>query len=79
MTLATHATPDEILTTAALVAPLDRARPPVVPGTLRRAARAAGNLLGAVGIVLCVPVAILAVGAPIALGVRFLLWTVGML
>jgi hypothetical protein len=38
-----------------------------------------GNLLGAVGLVLVVPFVILAVGMPIVLGVKFLLWFAGIL
>jgi hypothetical protein len=38
----------------------------------------AGDFLAAVGIVLCIPVVILAIGTPIALCVRFLLWIAGM-
>ena len=53
--------------------------PPVVPGLLRRAAMASGELLAALLIVLCIPFVILAIGIPIALCVRFLLWTAGVL
>jgi hypothetical protein len=35
-----------------------------------------GDVLSAVGIVLCVPFVILAIGIPIALCLRFLLWIV---
>ena len=45
-----------------------------VPGPLRRAAVVVGNLLGAVAIVLCIPLVILAIGIPIVLCVRLLLW-----
>jgi hypothetical protein len=38
-----------------------------------------GDLLGAVGLVLCVPFVILAIGIPIALCLRVLLWLVGAL
>ena len=38
----------------------------------------AGDLLGAVGVVLCVPIVIVAIGIPIVLGVRLLLWLVVM-
>ena len=54
------------------------ARLPVVPGPLRRAAMVIGDLFAAVGIALCVPVVILAIGTPVALCVRFLLWIVGL-
>ena len=45
-----------------------------VPGFFRRALIIAGDVLGAVAIVLCIPFAILAIGMPIALCVRLLLW-----
>jgi hypothetical protein len=50
-----------------------------VPGPLRRAAIVIGDLLAAVGIVLCIPFVILAIGTPVALCVRFLLWIAAML
>ena len=53
--------------------------PLFVPGRLRGATAVAGDLLGAVALVLSVPFVILAVGIPIALCVRLLLWIVGML
>ena len=49
------------------------------PGLLRRGAGLIGELLALVGIVLCFPFAILAIGIPIALCVRFLLWIIGLL
>ena len=58
---------------------VNRAGPLIVPGLLRRAALVVGDLLAAVGTVLCVPFVILAIGTPIALSVRFLLWITGML
>ena len=51
----------------------------LVPWWLRRAAGVAGELLTLVGIVLCFPLAILAIGIPIALSVRLVLWVVGAL
>ncbi|HEU4891239.1 MAG TPA: hypothetical protein VFT47_06790 [Vicinamibacterales bacterium] len=45
------------------------------PGSLRRAAAVVGDLLAAVAIVLCIPFVILAIGIPIALCLRLLLWT----
>jgi hypothetical protein len=49
----------------------------VVPGSLRRAAGVIGELLALVAIVFCFPVVILAIGIPIALFVRLLLWVGG--
>ena len=53
--------------------------PPPAPGLLRRAAMAGGELLAALAIVLCIPVVILAIGIPIALCVRLLVWIAGLL
>jgi len=68
------------------VAPTSRAlattvRPPtlVVPGLLRRAAGGIGELLALVAIVFTLPVVILAIGIPVALFVRLLLWVGGVL
>lgn len=47
------------------------------PGWWRTAATVAVDLLGAAAIVLSVPIVILAIGTPIALAVRALLWIVG--
>ena len=58
---------------------VDDARPSIVPGPLWRAAMVIGELLAALGIVLCIPVVILAIGIPVALCVRVLLWIAGML
>ena len=66
------------MTRAALATTVSQARPLVVPGQLWRATAFVGDLLGAVAIVLCIPFAILAIGMPIALCVRLLLWIVGM-
>ena len=46
----------------------------VVHGSLRRAAGVIGELLALVAIVFCFPVVILAIGIPVALFVRLLLW-----
>ena len=43
------------------------------------AATLIGNLLGAVGLVLLMPVVLLAIGTPIVLGLRFLFWFAGIL
>jgi hypothetical protein len=58
---------------------VDQSHSPVVPGPIRRVAEAVGDLLGAVAIVLCIPFVILAVGTPIALCLRLLLWIGGLL
>ena len=50
----------------------------VVPGSLRRAAGVAGDLLALAAIAFCIPFVILGVGIPIALCVRLLLWIVGL-
>jgi hypothetical protein len=63
----------------ALATTLDHAPSLADPGRLRRAVVVIGDLLAAIGIVLCVPVVILAIGIPVALGARFLLWVLGML
>jgi hypothetical protein len=54
---------------------LDIAVSPIlgVAGPFRRAALVISDLLAAVGVVLFIPVAILAIGIPVALCVRFLL------
>jgi hypothetical protein len=67
------------LTRAGLATTFDDARSLVVPGPLLRAATVIGDLFALVVIALCIPVVILAIGTPIALCVRFLLWIVGML
>ena len=58
---------------------LDQSPSLVVPGPIRRLAEAVGDLLGAVAVVLCIPFVILAIGTPVALGVRLLLWIGGLL
>jgi hypothetical protein len=79
MTFAAGRLEEATLTRAALATTFDQARMPVVPGPFRRAAVVVGDLLGAVAIVLCIPLVILAIGIPIALGVRLLLWIGGLL
>ena len=79
MTFATSLARERTLSRAAVATTFDHARPTVVPGALHRAALMIGDLFGAVGLVLCVPFVILAIGIPIALGLRFLLWLVRML
>lgn len=79
MTFATGRLEEATLTRAALGTTFNQARPLVVPGPLRRAAVVVGDLLGAVALVLCIPFVILAIGIPIALCVRLLLWIGGLL
>ena len=67
------------LTSAALAPTLDAARARTVPGPFRRAAVVGGDVLGTMAIVLCVPFVILAIGIPIALCVRLLVWIGGLL
>ena len=64
-----------------LAARLDATRADAVPGPgrFRRAGVVVGDLLGAAAIVLCIPFVILAIGAPIALLLRLLLWIGGLL
>ena len=49
----------------------------VEASSLRRVARATGDLLMAVGLVFCIPFVILAIGIPVALLLRGLLWIAG--
>lgn len=74
MTLAAGRLDDAMLTSTALAPTFDQARALIVPGPFRRAAVLVGDLLGAVATVLCIPFVILAIGIPIALCVRLLLW-----
>ena len=67
------------LATAPLATTLETAPSPIVPGPFRGAAVLVGDLLGAVAIVLCIPFVILAIGIPIALCLRLLLWIGGVL
>ena len=79
MTLATGRLERPTLPSAATAAPFNEARPLFAFGRLSRAAGVAGDLLGAVAIVLCIPFVILAIGIPLALCVRLLLWVGGFL
>ena len=69
--------PLDIAVSLDAIAPV--ARPLVVPGALWRAALDISELLAALVVVLCVPFVILAIGIPIVLSVRVLLWIAGML
>jgi hypothetical protein len=79
VTFATNRPLPTTLARAPFATAVDHARPLIVPGFIWRAAMAFGDLLGALGIVLCIPFVILAIGIPIALCVRFLLWIAGVL
>ena len=54
--------------------PLPRSLP--ISSPLRRTAMLVGDLFGAMGVVLLVPFAILAIGLPVVLALRVLLWVV---
>lgn len=79
MTLATGQLRDATLTRTPLATAFGEAPALRVPGPLRRAAVVVGDLLGAVAIVLCIPFVILAIGIPMALCVRLLVWMAGLL
>ena len=79
MTLATWRLEEATLTRTDLPTTFGEARPLVVPGRLWRAAVVVGDMLGAVALVLCMPFVILAIGTPIALCLRLLLWIGGLL
>lgn len=79
MTVASTQVEDRALTRRALATPLNQARPVAVAGWFRRPAAVAGDLLGLLAIVLCIPFVILAIGIPIALCGRLLLWLGGLL
>jgi hypothetical protein len=64
---------------AARVTTFAHAGPPAVAGRFRRAAVVAGDLLGIIAIVLCIPFVILAVTVPIVFGVGLLMWLAGLL
>jgi hypothetical protein len=79
VTFATNQPLPATLTRASFATAVGHARPLIAPGLLWRSAMAIGDLLAAVGIVLCIPVAILVIGIPLALFVRFLLWIAAVL
>jgi hypothetical protein len=66
------------LTRTALSAAFDQTRALVGPGPFRCAAVVVGDLFLAMAVVLCIPFVILAIGIPIALCVRLLLWVGGL-
>ncbi len=57
----------------------DALRPFPVAGRLRRAAEVVGDLLAIVAIAFCFPLVILAIGMPIVLFARLLLWILALL
>jgi hypothetical protein len=80
MTSASGRLEGAVLPRAALAAtPFTEAPPLFLVRPLRRAAVLVGDLKGAVAVVICVPFVILAIGTPIALCVRLLLWLGGLL
>jgi hypothetical protein len=79
VTIATTESQQGTLAATALVTASDHARPAVVPGFVRRAAATVGDLLGVAAIGLALPFVILAIGTPLALGIRVVLWIVGLL
>ena len=69
-------------TAATAVTPVNTysGQPPAVrAGSMRRASSFIGDVLIGLAIILCIPFVLLVLGAPLALGVRFLLWITGML
>jgi hypothetical protein len=79
VTVATARPEDAALTRTALATTFNEARPQTGPGRLWRAVVIVGDLLAAVVTVLCIPFVILAIGIPIALCVRLLVWIGGAL
>lgn len=73
MTLPREAT----LTRAALGTTFNQPRSFAIPSPLRRTAAVVGDLLALAAIALCIPFVILAIGTPLALCVRLVLWVVG--
>lgn len=49
------------------------------PSFIRRAATIGADAFGAAAIILCIPIAILLIGLPVALGVQLVLWVAGRL
>jgi len=77
VTVSPAAVRDLKLRSAARPATLGPALVDETPGFLRRAVGAIGDLLGLAAIIACIPIVILAIGTPIALFVRLLLWLGG--
>jgi hypothetical protein len=74
VTVATGRVDTATMMGATLTTSVIGARPLLPTGRLRRTIALADDVLEAVGVVLCIPFVILAIGLPIALGVRLLLW-----
>ena len=79
MTFATARVEEATLTRGVLATSFTQAGPLGAPGRVRRTVVVVGDLLTAAAIVLCIPIVILAIGLPIALGLRLLLWIGGLL
>jgi hypothetical protein len=79
MTSATGRLEGAVLPRAASAATFNEAAPLFLARPLRHAAVLVGDLMGAVAVVLCASFVIVAVGTPIALCVRLLLWVGGWL
>jgi len=78
MTLAMGRVENPTLTSATIAPPSNTAHALTVPGPFRRAAALVGDLFGTMAVVLSIPLVILAIGIPIALFVRLLLWIGGL-
>ncbi len=79
MTFVTSRLDDAPLATAAFAPTFDQAPSLATRGPLGRVAAVAGDLFGAVALALCVPFVLLAIGTPIVLFFRLLLWIAGLL
>jgi hypothetical protein len=79
VTVAAGRLAEATLVTAPLARTIDSGATPMVLGPFRRTVLHVGDLLGTIGIVLCIPFVILAIGIPIALCLRLLLWIGGLL
>jgi hypothetical protein len=77
--LDTSSAPLAAMTSAPLIATLSPVPRLGLSGSLRRTVSVIGESLVLVGIVCCIPFVILAIGTPIALVVRLLLWVAGVL
>jgi len=78
VTVAAERLEEATLTRTVPAARFDQSHALAVPGLFRRAALVAGDVFGALAIVLGIPFVILAIGIPIAVCVRVLLWMAGL-